>query len=411
MLSKPVKPRITIRRVLFRLHWIAGLTAGLVLAVVGMTGALIGYETEWLAWLNPQYRIEALGRQPLPLDRWIAGARAGKPGLTPHSVAWEGDEQAIRVRLSAVRGAGDSVAVDPYSGSELAPQRGAWLFALAEDLHRRLAAGPVGKRLVGASTVLLIAMIATGIYLRWPGRPRSLAAWLKPGLGLRGRSLLRNLHAVLGTWLLASYLLAALTGLWWSYDTYRDVVNRIAGVEGPMRRPTSAGVAGAGLPSLDRTWLAFRTSVPEATRASLTIPTHADRVVEIRYQDARSAHERAWNTIRINRESGAVVERQAHAEQPAGRRFISALYPLHSGSYFGSAGRIFTAFASLLMPFFAASGFCLWWLRRRQASRRSTQEPAASIQPAGCPRARAPGGAGALPAQIPTYPSQTGDYR
>jgi uncharacterized iron-regulated membrane protein len=362
------------RRILFRLHWIAGLSAGLVLAVVGATGALIGFKSELLAWLNPQYRLEAQGRQPLPIDQWIARAQAEEPGLTPRSVAWAGSNQAVRVRMSPGRGRGVEVALNPYSGEMLDPARGAEALATAEDLHRRLAAGTIGKQIVAASTVLLIVMIASGLYLRWPGRPRSLAAWLKPNLRLRGRGLLWNLHAVLGTWLLASYLLAALTGLWWSYDGYRNVVNRIAGIERPMRRPVPAAGQGAETPSLDSAWSAFRAAAPEATRANLTVSSGGLEDVEVRYQDAQSAHERAWNSIRIDRKSGAILERQAHAELPAGRRFISALFPLHSGSYFGLSGRLITAGASLLMPFFAVSGIWLWWLRR-QSARRSAGNP------------------------------------
>jgi uncharacterized iron-regulated membrane protein len=368
-------PRLSARRILFRLHWIAGLSAGLVLAVVGASGALISFEPELLAWLNPQYRIEAQGRQPLRADQWISRARSEQPELSPRSLEWRGDDEAVRIRLSAGRGRGVAVALNPYTGAVLGPERGADALATAEDLHRRLAAGPFGKQLVGASTVLLIVMIATGVVLRWPGRPRSLTTWLKPNLRLRGRALLWNLHAVAGTWLLASYLLAALTGLWWSYDAYRDVINRIAGVEGQTRRPASVADQDSATESLDRAWIAFRAAVPEATRANLSLPSGADTDVEVRYQDAQSAHERAWNSVRIDRKSGAILERRAHAELRPGRRFISALFPLHSGSYFGRPGRVITAGAALLMPIFAVSGLWLWWLRRGQAARRGRANP------------------------------------
>ena len=150
------------RRILFRLHWLAGLSAGLVLAVVGATGALIGFKSELLGWLNPQYRIEGQGRQPLSIDQWLARAQSEMPALGPRSVAWAGDDQAVRVRLSAGRsdGRGAAVVLNPYTGEVLGPELGAGAVAIAEDLHRRLAAGAVGKQLVGASTVLLVAMIA-----------------------------------------------------------------------------------------------------------------------------------------------------------------------------------------------------------------------------------------------------------
>ena len=109
--------RMVTRRILFRLHWLAGLSAGLVLAVVGATGALIGFKSELLGWLNPQYRIEGQGRQPLPMDLWIASAHAERPELTPSCRgAWAGNNLAVRVRLSAGRGSWHCGRVEPLYG-------------------------------------------------------------------------------------------------------------------------------------------------------------------------------------------------------------------------------------------------------------------------------------------------------
>ena len=38
-----------LKRVLFRLHWLAGISAGLVLGLVGFTGGLLGLEEPVLA--------------------------------------------------------------------------------------------------------------------------------------------------------------------------------------------------------------------------------------------------------------------------------------------------------------------------------------------------------------------------
>ena len=206
--NRPTPPRLTTRRILFRVHWAAGLVAGVILAIVGVTGAMLGFEAEWLAWLNPGYQTPSQGRPALSADVWIARAAATAPGQQPRSLSWSGEDRPVRLRLASGRDRDVAVALNPYSGEILGPERGAEALAVAEDLHRRLAAGPIGKQLVGASTVLLIVMLVSGVYLRWPARPGAVSAWLKPNLRLRGRALLWNLHAVVGTWLLAAYLLA-----------------------------------------------------------------------------------------------------------------------------------------------------------------------------------------------------------
>ena len=55
-----------VRTVLFRLHWALGLTAGLVLALVGATGALMSYEEAITAFANrDRVQIAAPERAPL----------------------------------------------------------------------------------------------------------------------------------------------------------------------------------------------------------------------------------------------------------------------------------------------------------------------------------------------------------
>ena len=41
-----------LKKVWFQLHWLFGITAGLVLAVVGLTGALLSFEDEIVSLLN-----------------------------------------------------------------------------------------------------------------------------------------------------------------------------------------------------------------------------------------------------------------------------------------------------------------------------------------------------------------------
>jgi sulfite reductase (NADPH) flavoprotein alpha-component len=373
-----VRPSL-LKRVLFRLHWLAGISAGLVLGAVGLTGGLLGLEQPVLAWLNPALHVDAAGRALQTPDRWIEAARAAMPGYTVRSVSWEGPDHAVGVRLARAGARPTEVALDPYSGALLGAERGKAFFASAEQIHRNLAAGPVGKQIVGASTALMFVFIATGIYLRWPRRARSPSAWLRMNTAAKGRGFWWQLHAVVGTWLLVPYLLAAATGLWWSYDFYRNALNGLAGVPAPQRRAPAGDAPVAA--SLDAAWAAFQREAPEATRANIATTTAADGALEIRYQTAASPHDRAWDSLKLDPADGSVRTREAYADQPRGRRFIASLFPLHSGSWFGVPGRIVAAGAALLMPLFALSGLWMWVLRRRNAAlRRRAASAQASLE-------------------------------
>jgi uncharacterized iron-regulated membrane protein len=391
--------RAPIKRVLFRLHWIAGITAGLVLGVVGFTGGMLGCEDLVLRLLNPQLHGLAAGHDELPPDRWIAAAREDYPENAVRSVAWDGGDDAVRVRVTRDGGRGVEVAIDPNDGKLLGVPAGVGFFATVEQVHRTLAAGPIGKQVVGASVAVLLLMIATGLHLRWPRRRHSVSAWLQPNLRASGRGLLWQLHAVAGTWLLLFYLTASLTGLWWSYDFYRNAVNALAGVPvAAKRQPPATADKDAPPVSVDRAWATFRATAPDATRATFTLSGKAGSPLEIRYQTPSSAHDRAWNTLKIDLVNGDIVARESYADLPRGRRFVAALFPLHSGSFLGVPGRVLMASAALLMPFFSITGLWLWLLRRRnnalreQASREFALRermvaaaPGALREPDSCP--------------------------
>ncbi len=98
----------------------------------------------------------------------------------------------------------------------------------------------VGKQLVGASTLLCVMLALSGLYLRWPRRITNWRSWLTFDPALKGRSFLWHLHAVIGTWVLVVFLLMSLTGLYWSYDWYRNGLYAMAGVERPAPRGEAA---------------------------------------------------------------------------------------------------------------------------------------------------------------------------
>jgi sulfite reductase (NADPH) flavoprotein alpha-component len=184
----------------------------------------------------------------------------------------------------------------------------------------------------------------------------------------KGRGFWWQLHAIVGTWLLIPYLVAAATGLWWSYDFYRNAINGLAGVPTSTRR--GPGNDAPVAVSLDAAWASFRREAPDASRANIATSPAADGALEIRYQTAASPHDRAWDSVKLDPADGAVRSREPYAELPRGRRFVSALFPLHSGSYFGVPGRVIAAIAALLMPLFALSGLWMWVLRRRNGELR-----------------------------------------
>lgn len=416
-----------LKRFLFRTHWILGITGGLVLGVVGFTGGLLSFERELLDWANPQLQLDAPaeGVAALSPDGVIALARGVEPDFVVQGYTWYGPDRAVEVRMAPnppVPGShGIILAIDPYAGVVLGEPGGSGFFDVAEQLHRNLASGPVGKQIVAASTVAMIVLALSGIVLRWPRRALSPKAWLKLDVGLKGRSFLWHLHAIVGTWCFAFFLLASFTGLYWSYEWYRGGLAKIAGVPmprgpggpppqaqggpGPQRGRPADAAAPPPPPSLAASWAVVQATAPHATRVMVFMPRAPGQPLEWRYLDADAAHERAFNMLRFDAGTGQQLAHEKYAELPKGRRFMASIFPLHSGTFFGRPGQIGMFLASILMPLFTVTGIWLWLQRRRMA--RVSSPAAAATQPHG---GEVAGATGATPNDpiLVVHASQTG---
>ena len=376
------------RKVLFQLHWILGITAGIVLAIVGATGALLSFEQQIVASLASEGReVESAGRTPLTATELltrIAGEQQDKR-IVGLNIVRE-PSQTVRVTFAPR----EQRYVDPYTGTLLAPAASGaeTFFRNVRQLHRWLMLGElgdrdIGRQIVGACTMLLIFMVLTGLYLRWPRGPaaRRLRTWFIPDFRLKGRAFLWNLHSVIGTWVLPVYLVIALTGLQWSYEWYRNGLYSIAGVERPAgpegsregRGPGSAPERGGGpdVAAFTRAWETFvQKTDGRFASVNVNLAARPGKPMEFRYLEEQPRHERAFNTLAIDSE-GRVAKQERYADKPLAARLVSSIFPLHSGSYFGVAGVIVFLIASLAMPVFAVTGWVMYLQRRAPRARRA----------------------------------------
>ena len=48
------------KKTFFQVHWFLGITAGLILSLMGVTGAIYSYEQQIIKWMNPDsYTVQA----------------------------------------------------------------------------------------------------------------------------------------------------------------------------------------------------------------------------------------------------------------------------------------------------------------------------------------------------------------
>jgi sulfite reductase (NADPH) flavoprotein alpha-component len=387
---------MTTKKILFQLHWFFGISAGLILAIMGVTGAIYSYEEPIIKWINPDsFTVTAQPQgllTPTEIYQRLSQQFPDKKINTITVTSSPTEAASVNFAIPNNR-RGETKNINPYTTEILPDAKGEGFFHFIEDLHRRLTMGEFGKQLTGASTLILIYFVLSGIYLRWP-RKSSWKEWFVVKSSLKGRSFLWNLHAVAGTWMVIFYLSLSLTGLYWSYDWYRAGMFKVMGVEQPkpqgagqMRQPdeksssqrtqnnNQQGEARRGdakkapidVPVvLTQSWQVFQQNVSNYSTASFKIPDAKSKSLDITFLDAEPAHERARNTLKYDFKNQKIKELSLYEDKKLNEKIMSSMLPVHRGNFFGPVWQLLTMLAALSMPLFFVTGWMLYLKRRKQ---------------------------------------------
>nr|WP_315403532.1 sulfite reductase flavoprotein subunit alpha [uncultured Pseudomonas sp.] len=385
-----------VKKSLFQLHWFFGITAGLVLALMGVTGATWSFQDELLRLFNPQVlKVQVRDEGVLPpaeLVRRVEAEQGDKVSMLWVNVR---SDEAARIFFTPPPGErrGTLRYADPYTGKLQPPVSGQGFFDLMLQLHRFLAMGDTGRQITGACTLMLIFFCLSGLYLRWPRQALNWRTWLTLDWAKKGRAFNWDLHAVAGTWCLLFYLLFALTGLFWSYEWYREGLNRLLGDapaageqrkrgEGRGRPPAPGKDAAPLVVDYDAIWTSLQAAAGPGLRTyNLRLPPAGGQPATLFYLLDNAEHERALNTLSLDPATGVVRKHDRYTDKSFKAQLLASVYALHVGSYFGLTGRILVTLASLSMPLFFITGWLLYLDRRRK--KRQVREARKGLNPAG----------------------------
>jgi len=362
-----------LKKTLFQLHWFFGITAGLVLALMGITGAAVSFQDEILRALNPS--VLTVGKREagvLPPAELVRKLEATE-GQTVAMLFVESESgNAARVFFTPPPGErrGQLRYFDPYTGDYMGDVVGQEVFGFLLQFHRFLVMGDTGRNITGACTLILVFFCLSGIYLRWPRQVASWRAWLTLDWRKKGRAFNWDLHSVFGTWCLLAYLLSALTGLYWSYDWYSQGLTKLLSDAPQNERVRKRGPAPEGpapVANYDAIWSSIYSNAgPGLSAYNIRMPAVAGQPATVYYLLDDSPHDRALNQINLDPATGEVKSHDRYASKTFGSQLLTSVYALHTGSYFGLAGRIILTLSSVLMPLFFITGWLLYLDRRRK---------------------------------------------
>lgn len=366
-----------LRKVIFWCHLPVGIVAGIIVLIMSVTGALLAYERQIIAWADSRNRREVLPSENatrLPVEKLLAKVNENQPDALPSTLTLRSDP----VAPAAIGYTGGRVIfVNPYTGEIVGEgSRGVRdFFRTITDWHRWLGAGgenrAVARAITGACNLGFLFLVMSGFYLWWPRKwtwsQVRRVIWFKRGLPSKSRDF--NWHNVIGFWSAIPLFIVVLSAVVISYTWASNLVYSIAGEAPPAPRgaapqpPGNANSQPGDLEGIDQRWVHAEQQVDGWQSISLRLPSSADEnlIFTIDQGNGGQPHKRAQLTL--NKKSGDVVRWEPFSSYTPGRKTRTLLRFAHTGEAAGVAGQTIAGLAS-------AGGAVLVWTGLALALRR-----------------------------------------
>lgn len=228
------------KKIFRKIHLWLSVPFGIIITLICFSGSMLVFEKEISEWCHPElYFVEEVKERALPLDQLMEKAAATLPdSISIAGVSIFPDaKRAYQVNLSKPRHA--AVYIDQYTGEIKGRHERLPFYDVMYHLHRWLMGAsqskdggmPIGRLLVGISTIALIIILVTGILMWLTNKHKPLKKSLTISFTKGWPRFWHDLHVAGGIYATIFLLALALTGLTWSFSWYRTGFYGLCGVE------------------------------------------------------------------------------------------------------------------------------------------------------------------------------------
>ena len=357
------------RKVIFWIHLLAGVIAGVVILIMSATGVALAFEKEIVAWMERDVRriTPPSDSKPLSVDEMLANVRRVQPSARSAGITIHADPGlAATVSL----GRTNAFYVNPYTGdvkAQTATRTRAFMQMMI-DWHRYLGAQgdsrPRGKAITGACNAAFCLLGISGLYLWWPRQ------WTKKALrsvtlfepGLRGKARDWNWHNVIGLWSAPVLIVVTATAMPISYRWATDLIYKLTRSEAPPT-PGPGTAVNVPTPPTDAKPLAYAELLAAVQKQAprwqqITLrpggggrggERQAERTQAVNFTVKQRDGSPRFATAQfsLNPFTAEVLRAERYSDYNLGRRVRSWTRFLHTGEALGPAGQLVAGLASL----------------------------------------------------------------
>jgi sulfite reductase (NADPH) flavoprotein alpha-component len=237
------------------------------------------------------------------------------------------------------------------------------IFTPVMMLHRFLSFKRVnqfGKNIVAATTIIIIFLLITGIFLYSPMLKRNFLKSLRVDFKAKGYKFLYRLHSIFGIFTSVFILIMCLTGLWRSYEWYRDFLNNLTEIQKDSSLVRqNRELADVSPKEFQKVFEMTKETIDGSYLYIINTP-FKDEPYKVLYKKGKYD---AINTLTVDVEDDKIISHEIFEYKPLGQQLINSMYALHSGQYFGEFGKAVMCISSASMAMFSVSGAIMFYKR------------------------------------------------
>lgn len=350
-----------------QIHLWLGLASGLIVFIVSITGFLYVFEEEIRDFSHQEYLHVPVQQKPfIGLKTILENYEHLEPKKKITALKINREEPNAAVEISTKKK--KTYYFNPYDGTLIKEQGSDWLNTVLE-IHRNLLLGDFGEFIQGWSVVIFIIMLLTGLILWFPNQRRLIKQSLKIKWSGSFKRVNFDLHQVLGFYASIFLLLIAFSGTYFKYDTVKKTVSLVTGSK--LRK----GDEVISNQKIDSTTIPVRynaiyenanSKYPGATSVSFSIRKTGELRLRMTYPNNWARNQ---NTIFFDGKTGQMLRTKLYKDNNAADVYEASNHDLHTGVFFGLAGKIIWSLVSLISASLPITGFIIWWKKGKKKSK------------------------------------------
>lgn len=369
-----------VRQLMGKLHRWLGLTSGLVVFIVALTGSILAFEEELDLLFNRHLLVvDQVAPHRKSLDELQAIAIRQVPGVAIQRVQiFHEADRSILFLTGDKKKYRMAIALNPYTGQVLGvfdyEQR---FFTVVLKLHRYLLMGETGKVITGINCLIFLIMLISGLAIWWPRVKAAVKQRFRIRWNGSSKRLNWDLHAVGGFYAFIFLLAIAFTGLVWSFPWVNKMVFVLADGKPQQKEEFKskkvAGIQQAGL--LEHVFTNIVRQYPFQGDIQIILPAKKEGAINASIERRDIRLDNIVSNMYFDQYSGQVLKVKPYESESRGMKIRRLFYPVHTGSAYGWPTKLLAMLVALFAASLPVTGTIIWLGRKKKGAGKNANTP------------------------------------